>query len=353
LHQNELTLAEVVKQKGYATCAIGKWHLGHYPEFLPTRQGFDHYFGLPYSNDMRSGRNDMPSLPLYDDEKVIETEPDQSQLTRRYTEEAVKFIKAQKDKPFFVYLPHTMIHFPLAASEAFLGKSKMGLIGDTIEEIDWSVGQIMTTLKDLKLDNKTLVIFTSDNGPAKRSAPPFKGNKGTNFEGGVREPCIMRWPGKIPAGSTCNQIAGNIDILPTFAKLAGVQLPSDRVFDGRDISSLMFDANAPAVRDTHLYLSGMNVAAIRQGDWKLFLKAPKEEAKGNKQSTDDGPAKKKKKGEGPVTSLFNLAMDPGETNDVAERHPDVVARLTKEATTRANELETNKRPAGLSENTRG
>jgi arylsulfatase A len=353
LHQNELTLAEVVKQKGYATCAIGKWHLGHYPEFLPTRQGFDHYFGLPYSNDMRAGRNDMPSLPLYDDEKVIETEPDQSQLTRRYTEEAVKFIKAQKDKPFFVYLPHTMIHFPLAASGAFLGKSKMGLIGDTIEEIDWSVGQIMSTLKDLKLDHKTLVIFTSDNGPAKRSAPPFKGNKGTNFEGGVREPCIMRWPGKIPAESTCHQIAGNIDVLPTFAKLAGIQLPSDRVFDGRDISTLMFNANAPAVRDTHLYLSGMNVVAIRQGDWKLFLKAPKEEAKGNKQSTDDANAKKKKKGEGPVSSLFNLAMDPGETDDVAAQHPDVVARLTKEATIRANELETNKRPAGLIDNTRG
>jgi arylsulfatase A-like enzyme len=162
----------------------------------------------------------------------------------------------------------------------------------------------------------------------------------------------MRWPGKIPAGSTCNQIAGNIDILPTFAKLAGVPLPNDRVFDGRDISSLMFNANAPAVRDTHLYLSGMNVAAIRQGDWKLFLKAPKEEAKGNKQAKEDTTVKKKK-GEGPVVSLFNLTMDPGETNDVAEQNPDVVARLIKEATIRSNELETNKRPAGLSDNTRG
>ncbi len=346
LHPNELTLAEVVKQKGYATCAIGKWHLGHYPEFLPTRQGFDHYFGLPYSNDMRGGRKDMPSLPLYDDEKVIETEPDQSQLTRRYTEEAVKFIKGQKDKPFFVYVPHTMIHFPLAASEAFLGKSKMGLIGDTIEEIDWSVGQIMSTLKELHLDSKTLVIFTSDNGPAKRAAPPFQGNKGTNFEGGVREPCMMRWPGRIPAGTTCNQIAGNIDILPTVASLVGVQLPSDRVFDGRDISSLMFDTKAPPVRDTHLYLSGMNVVAIRQGDWKLFLKAPKEEANRTKKAQEDATAKKKKKEVGPVASLFNLALDPGELNDVAAQNPDVVVRLTKEAAMRASELETNKRPAG-------
>ncbi|MCX6854113.1 MAG: sulfatase-like hydrolase/transferase, partial [Verrucomicrobia bacterium] len=156
LNPDEVTLAEVVKQKGYATCAIGKWHLGHYPEFLPMSQGFDRYFGLPYSNDMQAGRNGMPPLPLYDNEKVIETEPDQSQLTRRYTEQAVKFIRDHKEAPFFIYLPHTMIHGPLAASEAFIGKSKMGLIGDAIEEIDWSVGQIMTTLQDLKLDDNTL-----------------------------------------------------------------------------------------------------------------------------------------------------------------------------------------------------
>jgi arylsulfatase A-like enzyme len=344
LNPSEVTLAEIVKQKGYATCAIGKWHLGHYPEFLPTRQGFDHYFGLPYSNDMQAGRKDMPPLPLYDDDKIIETEPDQSQLTRRYTEEAVEFIRAQKDQPFFVYLPHTMVHFPLAASEAFKGKSKMGLMGDTIEEIDWSVGQIMSTLSELKLDSKTLVIFTSDNGPAKRAAPPFRGSKGSNFEGGVREPCIMRWPGKIPAGSTCNQIAGNIDILPTFAKLVGVELAKDHVIDGRDITPLMFNANAAPVRDTHLYLSGTNVAAIRKNDWKLFLKVPNDE-KTSQSKKNSGSKPKKEKG-GPRSSLYNLASDPGEASDVAAAHPEIVTRLREEAIRLAAELESNKRPAG-------
>ncbi|MCX6853817.1 MAG: sulfatase, partial [Verrucomicrobia bacterium] len=243
LNSNEITLAEIVKQRGYATCAIGKWHLGWQKEFLPTRQGFDHYFGLPYSNDMYVGNSgrDFPPLPLINDETVIETEPDQSQLTQRYTKEAVKFIREHQAAPFFVYLPHTMVHFPLAVSEAFKDKSKMGLIGDTIEEIDWSVGQIIATLQELHLDEKTLVIFTSDNGPAKREAPPFRGAKGSIYEGGVREPCIMRWPGKIPAGTSCDRIAGNIDVLPTFAKLVGVEPQKDHILDGRDITPLMFD----------------------------------------------------------------------------------------------------------------
>ncbi len=342
LHSDEVTLAEIVKQKGYATCAIGKWHLGHYPEFMPTRQGFDHYFGLPYSNDMQAGRKEMPPLPLYDDEKVIETQPDQSQLTRRYTEQAVKFILDHKDAPFSIYLPHTMIHGPLAASEAFLGKSKMGLIGDAIEEIDWSVGQIMTTLQDLKLDDNTLVIFTSDNGPAGgRAAPPFRGSKGSNFEGGVREPCMMRWPGKIPAGTTCNQIAGNIDILPTFAKLVGVEPTKDRILDGRDITPLMFKANAGPVRDTHLYIGGNNAAAIRQGDWKLFLKGDAADKKAKKAAGKTKPPKG-----GPVPSLYNLATDPGETQDVAAANPEIVARLKQELLTRDAEIQANKRPAG-------
>lgn len=341
LNPDEVTLAEVVKQKGYATCAIGKWHLGHYPEFLPMSQGFDRYFGLPYSNDMQAGRNGMPPLPLYDDKKVIETEPDQSQLTRRYTEQAVKFIREHKESPFFVYLPHTMIHFPLAASEAFKDKSKMGLIGDTIEEIDWSVGQIISTLQELKLDGNTLVIFTSDNGPAKRDAPPFRGNKGTNFEGGVREPCIMRWPGKIPAGTTCNQIAGNIDILPTFAKLVGVEPAKDRILDGRDITPLMFNANAGPVRDTHLYIGGNNAAAIRQGDWKLFLKGDAADKKAKKAASKTKPPKG-----GPVPSLYNLATDPGETQDVAAANPEIVARLKQELLSRDAEIQANKRPAG-------
>lgn len=351
LNPAEITLAEIVKQKGYATCAIGKWHLGHYPEFLPTRQGFDHYFGLPYSNDMQAGRKGMPSLPLFDDERVIETQPDQSQLTRRYTEEAVKFIREHQAGPFFVYLPHTMIHSPLAASVTFKGKSKLGLLGDAIEEIDWSVGQVMATLKELKLDENTLVIFTSDNGPAHRAAPPFRGSKGSCFEGGVREPCIMRWPGRIPAGTTCSQIAGNIDMLPTFAKLVGVDGPKDRVIDGRDITPLMFNPNAGPVRDTHLYFGGFKLVAIRRGEWKLFLHASGDSTQ-KVSDAEDGlkPKKTKEKsgkmpqGAGPI--LYNLTSDPGETTDVAAGHPDIVARLSAEAKARGEEIQAHKRPAG-------
>jgi arylsulfatase A-like enzyme len=343
LNPNEITLAEIVKPKGYATCAIGKWHLGHLPEFLPTRQGFDYYFGLPYSNDMQEGRNNMPPLPLIRNETTIETQPDQSQLTRRYTEEAVKFIREHKDGPFFVYLPHTMIHNPLAASEAFKDKSKMGLLGDAIEEIDWSVGQIMTTLKELKLDDNTLVIFTSDNGPAGRNAPPFRGNKGTNLEGGVREPCIMRWPGKIPAGTTCKQIAGNIDMLPTFAKLVGGEVPKDRVIDGRDITTLMFDPSAAPVRDTHLYYSGSNLAAIRQGDWKLFLKSSENKKKAAK-GKNETPAKDEEKSKGP--ELYNLAEDQGEAKNLASENPAIVEKLMAEAKQREAEVIANTRPIG-------
>lgn len=331
LNPSEETLAEIVKQKNYATCAIGKWHLGHHPEFLPLRQGFDRYFGLPYSNDMLAGRNGMPPLPLYDNDKVIETEPDQSQLTKRYTEKAIEFIRQNQNAPFFVYLPHTMIHFPLAASASFLGKSKMGLIGDTIEEIDWSVGQIMATLKELNLDDNTLVVFTSDNGPARRDAPPFRGNKGTIFEGGVREPCMMRWPGKIPAGTTCHEIAGNIDMLPTFAKLVGATLPKDRILDGRDITSLMYDPKSGPVRDTHLYFSGLKLGAIRQGKWKYFPSSAAGNAGNNK--TKETKA-----------ALYDLSIDLGESNNVAEANPDVVMKLEQELKTRREEIEANKRP---------
>lgn len=333
LNPSEETLAEIVKQKNYATCAIGKWHLGHHPEFLPLRQGFDRYFGLPYSNDMLAGRNGMPPLPLYDNDKVIETEPDQSQLTKRYTEKAIEFIRHNQNAPFFVYLPHTMIHFPLAASAGFLGKSKMGLIGDTIEEIDWSVGQIMATLKELNLDENTLVVFTSDNGPARREAPPFRGNKGTIFEGGVREPCMMRWPGKIPAGTTCHEIAGNIDMLPTFAKLVGATLPKDRILDGRDITSLMYDPKSGPVRDTHLYYSGLKLGAIRQGKWKYFPSSAAGNAGNNK--TKETKA-----------ALYDLSTDLGESNNVAEANPDVVMKLEQEFKTRREEIEANKRPVG-------
>lgn len=332
LNPDEVTVAEVAKSGGYETMMIGKWHLGHFPEFLPTRQGFDHYFGLPYSNDMKQSHAGYPPLPLYREEKVVETEPDQSQLTRRYTEEAIKFLRTKREKPFFLYLPYTMIHDPVAASEGFKGKSAQGLLGDSVEEIDWSVGQIMATLRDLHLDENTLVIFSSDNGPAGRAAPPFSGNKTTNLEGGVREPCIMRWPGHIPAGTTCDRIAGNIDVLPTLAKVFGAELPKDRILDGRDLSPLLADPNAAPVRDTHLYFTaGQKLEAIRQGPWKLFLL---------------DPAKRKGEPVRTAPALYDVTKDLAELDNVAAQHPDIVARLKKEAAERLAEIEAHKRPIG-------
>lgn len=368
LNPAETTLAEIVKPLVYATCAIGKWHLGHHQEFLPTKQGFDSYLGIPYSNDMaldtanavfakdcvfNDGMTEEKArqkaignhVPLVRGTEVIEYAVDQNTLTKRYTGEAVRFIRGHKDGPFFVYLPHTMIHFPLAASENFRGKSKQGLVGDAIEEIDWSVGQIMDTLKELKLDANTLVIFTSDNGPAGRKAPPFRGSKGTTWEGGVREPCIMRWPGKIPPGTTCDHIAGNIDMLPTFARLTGGAPPSDRVIDGRDITPLMFEANPSPVRDTHLFFANTGVlSAIRQGQWKLFL-------------TNSQGDKPKKNNLGQIIdsttnddaggyALYDVVADPGESNDVSAAHPDIVEKLKTEAAKRDAEIREHKRPSG-------
>ena len=366
LHSDEVTLAEIVKQKGYSTICIGKWHLGHREPFLPTKQGFDSYFGIPYSNDMtidtqhaqfakdcvfRDGMTEEKAraeaikhtVPLMRGAEVVEYPADQATLTQRYTAEAVKFIREHKADPFFVYLPHTMVHVPLAASDRFHGKSGNGLLGDAIEELDWSVGEIMQTLKELQLDEQTLVIFTSDNGAASGSALPWRGKKGTNFEGGVREPCMMRWPGRIPAGSTCNQIAGNIDLLPTFAKLVGVEPAKNRVLDGRDITPLMFDLKSGPARDTQLYFTAQQtLAAIRQGDWKLFLTEPTNKTGAKKKAAKKTPAETDSTG--PV--LYNLAADPSETKDVAAEHPEIVTKLQAEAARREAEIKEHRRPAG-------
>jgi len=367
LNPDETTLAEIVKIRGYATICIGKWHLGHREPFLPTKQGFDSYFGIPYSNDMaldtasakfakdcvfREGMTEEKAraeairntVPLMRGEEVVEYPADQATLTQRYTAEAVKFIKEHAQQPFFLYLPHTMVHVPLAASADFRGKSGSGLLGDAIEELDWSVGQVIQTLRELQLDEKTLVIFTSDNGAASGSAAPWRGKKASNFEGGVREPCLMRWPGRIPAGATCNHIAGNIDLLPTFAKLVGSELPAGRVLDGRDITPLMFERGAGAVRDTHLYFTAnQTLAAIRQGNWKLFLEAPAAGGKGKKAKAAQADQKPKSPA-GPV--LYDLAADPAETKDVAAEHVDVVARLKATASEREAEIKLHRRPAG-------
>jgi arylsulfatase A len=246
-----------------------------------------------------------------------------------------------------------MIHFPLFASEQFKGKSKMGLIGDTIEEIDWSVGEIMKAISELKLDENTLVIFTSDNGPAQRTAGKLRGNKGTTFEGGVREPCLMRWTGKIKAGSTCDQIAGNIDVLPTMAKLIGAELPKERIIDGQDISPLMLGESDKPVRDTHLYFNGGGaLAAVRVGDWKLFLPvvtppaAKQAKKKQAAQNESQSAAPKKKLAQLATPALFDLSKDVAESTNVADDHPEIVARLEKVAEERLAEIKANQRPAG-------
>ena len=318
LNPDEITIADILKARGYATCCIGKWHLGHLPTFLPTRQGFDYYFGIPYSND-------MGPVVLVENEETIERKPDQSQLTRRYTEKAVEFIKKNSKQPFFLYLPHTMPHVPLYASDAFKGKSKQGLYGDVIMEIDWSVGEILKTLKQLGLDEKTLVIFTSDNGPWLSkgdhggSAKPLRDGKFATYEGGMREPCIMRWPGKIAAGSVCSEMATTMDFLPTFAKLAGAKVPTDRIIDGKDISALMTDPKAKTPYKTFFYYFETQLGAVRSGKWKLVLE-------------------RKRENQTIGAALYNLDQDIGEQHDVTTEHPAVVERLSALAEKMREEL---------------
>jgi arylsulfatase A len=337
INADELTLAEVVKQRGYATAAYGKWHLGHHPKFLPTRHGFDDYFGLPYSNDMwpyHPTSKDFPPLPLIEGEQVVNpnvTAEDQTHLTTWYTEHAVKFIEKNKDRPFLVYLAHSMPHVPLFVSEKYKGKSKRGLYGDVIMEIDWSVGQILETLERLNLDENTLVIFTSDNGPwlsygdHAACALPLREGKGTMFDGGCREPCIMRWPGKIPAGSVCREVAGTIDVLPTIAGLASVELPKHRIIDGRNIWPLMSgQPGAKSPHEAYYFYWGWHLEAVRSGQWKLHFPHAYRSLAGKPGSGGKpGPYVQKKIG----LALFDLENDIGETTDVAAEHPDVVKRL--------------------------
>lgn len=330
----EMTIAEVAKAKGYATAIYGKWHLGHHPQFLPTRHGFDEYFGLPYSNDMwphhPTNKNYYPDLPLIENEKVIQLMPDQTQLTTWYTERAVKFIEKNKDNPFFLYLPHSMPHVPLFVSDKFKGKTKQGLYGDVIEELDWSVGQVLSTLKRLSLDRQTLVIFTSDNGPwlpygnHAGSAKPLREGKGTAFEGGVREPFIARWPGKIPASSVSRVPAMTIDLLPTIARLVGAELPKERIIDGRDFWQILSGQKAARSPHDALYFYwGRELHAVRSGKWKLHL--PHSYRHLENAGKDGQPGKDVYPNL--ELSLFDLEKDMGETMNLAGKHPEVVKEL--------------------------
>lgn len=312
LSGDEATIADLLKTQGYATALVGKWHCGDQPEFLPTRHGFDSYYGLPYSNDMGrqvGHRSTFPPLPLLLDEEVLELQPDQASVTERYVEQAIRFVREHRDGPFFLYFAHMYVHLPLYVQDRFLVESDNGVYGAAVAAIDWSVGVLMNELKRLGIDDETLVVFTSDNGSRDDfgdSNGVLRGQKGWTWEGGQRVPCIARWPGMIPAGEVCNVPAAAIDLLPTFAGLAGADVPTDRTIDGRDMLDLWVrprEADAP--REAFYYYWKDALEAVRVGDWKLNVRKRDEH----------------------MESLFDLRHDPGETNDVAGDHPDVVRRL--------------------------
>jgi arylsulfatase A len=331
LSASETTIAELLKPRGYATAIYGKWHLGDSRPFLPTHHGFDEYLGLPYSNDMwphhPQRKNFFPPLPLVEGDEVAEIDPDQSQLTRRYTERAVRFIERNRDTPFFVYVPHSMPHVPLFASERFKGTTAGGLYGDVIAEIDWSVGQLLAAVARAGLDEQTLVIFTSDNGPWMSygnhagSPGPLREGKGTSFEGGVRVPFIARWPGRIPSGVTTSQAAMTIDLLPTLAGLAAA--PLDGRVDGRDIWPLLSSPGAPSPHDALYFYWGDELHAVRHRNWKLHV--PHGYQSLDSVGNDGAPGKYVRKEL--ELSLFDLDKDPGESNNLAAGQPDVVRTL--------------------------
>lgn len=336
LNPEEITVAEILRDAGYATACIGKWHLGDQPEFLPTEQGFDSYFGLPYSNDMGTAAegsksnpdrplpkakptppdgkpvpedglrgNAQPPLPLLRNRTVIErvTADGQTTITERYTAEAIRFIEANRERKFFLYLPHTAVHFPLYPGMEFREKSGNGLYSDWVTEVDWSVGRVLDTIRALDLSGNTLVVFTSDNGGAPRfgaSNAPLRGTKGQTWEGGIRVPTIVWWPGHVPAGSSTDAITSHMDWLPTFSELAGTAAPGDRVIDGVNILSVLLGTDASPPRTEFCFFRGFALEAVRQNQWKLHLE----------------------KGE-----LFDLQTDISESTNVASRHPEVVAAL--------------------------
>ena len=377
IHPDEVTVAELLQQRGYATRMIGKWHLGDAPEYLPHRHGFDSWFGIPFSNDMWRYHPVMPvrepedermisareradmtgfagkgryydlergqgfphPLPLMSDDEVVEVDPDQRRLTTLYTEQALEFIEENRNQPFFLYLPHAMPHVPLFVSNQRWGKSLRGRYGDVIEELDWSVGQILGKLRELELERRTLVVYTSDNGPWLEygidagSAGPFRSGKGTTWEGGMRVPGIFWMPGSIPAGRVSSAVAANMDLLPTFARLAGAEPPTDRVIDGRDLWPLLSGVTRESPHAHFYYFAGsapgtpVRLRGIRKGRHKLRL---------GRTASGDFEA----------LELHDLLADPGERFDVRERHPALVEELLAQATTFAGDLEENTRPLG-------
>jgi len=339
LNPQETTLAQLVKPLGYATCAIGKWHLGHLPQHLPTRHGFDEYLGLPYSNDMWPwhygdqdrgviGNPNWPDLPVIDGTETIELNPRQESLTPRYTERALDFIDRSADQPFLLYFAYSHPHIPIAASERFRGSTGNGLYADMIAEIDDSVGQVVARLEELGLTDNTLIIFSSDNGPWTRfgnyagQTGPLRGDKGTCFEGGMRVPGIFCWPGNIPAGAETDAIATTMDVLPTIAAFTGAELPALPI-DGHDLSPLLTGRSTESPTDALYYYNGNELHAVRVGDWKLHL--PHRWREVVEQGVDGQPGPERQT---PISlSLYNLRDDVGESNNLADQHPEIVERL--------------------------
>ncbi len=347
ISNQEETIADLLKKKGYSTAIIGKWHLGDSKKFLPLQHGFDEYFGLPYSNDMwpvnydgkpykdtSNKRAKHPPLPLIEGNTVIRhlnTLEDQSMLTTVYTDRALTFINRNKNKPFLLYLAHSMVHIPLAVSNKFKGKSKQGLFGDVMMEIDWSVGEVMKALKDNGIEENTIIIFTSDNGPSIRfgdhagSAGGLREGKATTWEGGQREPTIIRWPSVISAGTVCNKLACNLDILPTLAAITGAPLPKKKI-DGVNILPLLkgeVDANP---RDQLLYYYNKNsLQAVRESNWKLVLPHFYESYKHELPGKDGWPGNRQTDSTG--IALYDLRRDPGERYDVKSQNPEIVKKM--------------------------
>ncbi|MEM8525242.1 MAG: sulfatase [Bacteroidota bacterium] len=341
LNPEEETIAEILKPLGYATAIYGKWHLGSEPELLPTQQGFDEYLGIPYSNDMwpyhpwQGKVFNFPDLPLVENESVIDTLEDQSHITTLYTERAVEFIRKNKEQPFFLYVPHSMPHVPLFVSDKFKGKSEAGPYGDVIEEIDWSVGEILKTLRENDLEENTLVIFTSDNGPwlsygiHSGRALPLREGKGTTWEGGVRVPCIMQWKGKIEANQIIEQAAMTIDILPTIAELTGAKLP-ERKIDGVNMTSLLMNEKeaAPHHEAYYFYYHRNQLQAVMSGDgrWKLYFPHQYRSLNG-RVGTDDGLPIDYEQNKLTEMELYDLQNNISETENVIATYPEVVAQL--------------------------
>ena len=376
LNPEEETIADLLKARGYRSIAIGKWHLGHHPEFLPTNQGFDEYLGIPYSNDMwpltydnrratpetHARKASFPELPLiHNNEKVREFRSieDQEAITTLYTEKAVQFIRDNRSQPFFLYLAHSMPHVPLAVSSKFKGKSEQGLYGDVIMEIDWSVGEIVRTLDELGLTDNTLVIFTSDNGPWLNfgnhagSAGGLREGKGTSWEGGVRVPCLMKWPSVIPAGSVCSKMASTIDLLPMIATISGASFPARRI-DGVNILPLMRLEPGANPRETFWHYYRQNsLQGVRWRDWKLVFAHPGRSYEGYEPGRDGLPGEVDNDFQY-QTGLYDLRRDPGERYNLYDFHPDVVSRLEEIARKAREDLGdnltghpgVNRRPAG-------